>query len=474
MKQYLAAALCRPATQLAILTTAALLLRASTFGDPNLYVDESFYLLVGHEMHLGAIPYVDIWDRKPLGLFIAYWMFAAFRNGVLAYQIGAWLSCSATAWVLCRIASRWMAPDAALCGGLLYLAMLGTLLGMGGQGPVFYNGLVAGAALLVLQYVDGKSTWRLHSAMLLLGLAITFKPTVVFEAAFLGLFGAWHHLNCRTVAVQFVLGVLPSAAIAAWYVAMGHWPEFYHAMVTANIERPGLPLRAVLANGASLLSIMGPLLAVAIYAGALARQAFDYRFMSLWLCASLSGFLAVPFMVNHYALPMLVPLCIVAGAAFTEKPVGAALVGCVGAFAIVLTGPQHFERHRRSRAEFDKMVAAIGPIPPGRGLLVYDGPPLLYLATHTHPMSPLAFPGHLWNMYEKDLSQFNSGKELERIVAERPAAVVMRLAPDPPPDLQAFQRLEAYVRANCGPPVRAYVYRPSGTAEPHLVYSSCV
>ena len=119
------------------------------------------------------------------------------------------------------------------------------------------------------------------------------------------------------------------------------------------------------------------------------------------------------------------------------------------------------------------MVAAIGPLQSPRRLLVFDGPPLLYVATGSHPMSPLAFPPHLWNKYEKDMSQFKSGAELERIIAERPAAVVMREFPDPPPDPQAFRHLEAYVLANCRPPVRAEIYRPSGVAEPHLVYSGC-
>ncbi|HET9630369.1 MAG TPA: hypothetical protein VFP14_12895, partial [Novosphingobium sp.] len=93
----------RPTVQFCTLIAASLLLRLATFGDPNLHVDEGFYLLVGQEMHHGAVPYVDIWDRKPLGLFLIYWVFAAFPNPVLAYQLGAWLAASLTAFIVCRI-----------------------------------------------------------------------------------------------------------------------------------------------------------------------------------------------------------------------------------------------------------------------------------------------------------------------------------------------------------------------------------
>ncbi|MGJ3625795.1 hypothetical protein AB5I41_00100 [Sphingomonas sp. MMS24-JH45] len=43
-----------------------------------------YYLLVGDRLFHGALPYVDVWDRKPVGLFL---VFAAIRwlggDGVL-------------------------------------------------------------------------------------------------------------------------------------------------------------------------------------------------------------------------------------------------------------------------------------------------------------------------------------------------------------------------------------------------------
>src|SRR5438105_7787477 len=49
---------------------ATLVIRAVALGQPEVDVDEQYYLLVGSRMFHGVIPYVDIWDRKPIGLFL--------------------------------------------------------------------------------------------------------------------------------------------------------------------------------------------------------------------------------------------------------------------------------------------------------------------------------------------------------------------------------------------------------------------
>jgi hypothetical protein len=62
-------------------------LRSPAYGDPDVNLDEEFYLVVADRMMHGAIPCVDIWDRKPIGLFLIY---AATRllggDGFLQYQ----------------------------------------------------------------------------------------------------------------------------------------------------------------------------------------------------------------------------------------------------------------------------------------------------------------------------------------------------------------------------------------------------
>ncbi|WP_292923223.1 hypothetical protein [Novosphingobium sp. SCN 63-17] len=84
-----------------------LLLRGATLGYPIIHADEQFYLLVGDRMLHGAVPFVDIWDRKPIGLFLLY---GAIRllggDGILQYQLVA-LACVAGTSLVMRGGRAW-------------------------------------------------------------------------------------------------------------------------------------------------------------------------------------------------------------------------------------------------------------------------------------------------------------------------------------------------------------------------------
>lgn len=186
----------RPALiDLGLLLALSLILRAALLGHPNLFIDEAFYTSVGAAMHQGALPYVDVWDRKPFGLFALYWLFTTFSPFPLGYQLAAIVFSGATGWVVSRIALLWTPRRAALSAGALYVLSLGLFQGFGGQSPVFYNLPMALAVLLVLR---SRQTLRAcgpdgatYLAMVLAGLAITIKTTALFEAGFLGLYAAF-------------------------------------------------------------------------------------------------------------------------------------------------------------------------------------------------------------------------------------------------------------------------------------------
>ena len=85
--------------RLMVLLAVALAARAITFGNPLVHVDEQYYFVVGDAWRHGAIPYVDVWDRKPIGLFLIY-LLAALAGpvtGIYAYQAMALVAVVATA-----------------------------------------------------------------------------------------------------------------------------------------------------------------------------------------------------------------------------------------------------------------------------------------------------------------------------------------------------------------------------------------
>jgi 4-amino-4-deoxy-L-arabinose transferase-like glycosyltransferase len=451
----------------------ALILRGSKFGDPNVHIDEAFYLLVGHQMHLGAVPYVDIWDRKPLGLFIAYWLFACFGDGVLAYQLAAWVFAAVTAFVLYLIAARWMSPLAAVIASILYLVGVGGLGGAGGQSPIFYNLFIASGALLVLQYVEGGKAWRLYAAMLLLGVAITFKQTAAFEAAFLGLWALRHHRDWRIAAIQIGIGLSPFAAIAGWYALAGHWPELYYAMVTANLAKAPSSLHAKALQIALMMVVIGPLIAVAVYSFRNSLEKSARLFTGAWLLAALVACAAPGNFFDHYALPALMPLAIIAAPACVRLPAGPILFMLSIAGPLGMTAPWDFAVHRESRHQFERMVHAIGPLRPGAHILIAEGPPLLYRATGAALMSPMVFPGHLTEGGEKDAWPVKTSAEIDRMLAMRPSAIIMRAERINGGNQETITQLLNYARANCRAPVLAKTFTLAHTEIEDLVFAGC-
>ncbi|MFC3592980.1 hypothetical protein ACFOON_04990 [Novosphingobium piscinae] len=458
----------RPALQLVVLAVAGLVLRWSTFGDPNLAADEGFYHAVGLAMHHGALPYVDVWDRKPLGLFLIYWAIAGITPDPLAYQLAAWACAVATAAVIGAIARRWTGPQGALLAGLVYLVWLTPLYGFGGQSPVFYNLPVAAAALLLCQGLPqvarGERSGRVALAMLLAGAAITVKTTVLFEALFFGLAAlaaAWRSRRpVAWVALRglgwLALGLAPTAAIALGYAALGHWPEYWHAMVGANLAKGtdwgGTAIRLIL-----LWRLLLPLI-LATAGGLMLQGPRGRGFVEGWLIAALFGLAAVPNFYPHYALPLLVVLCLAAAPLLDRGWIGLVAAAAMIALGLRAEPPFRPGQADRSRAAFAALSAAIRAHDGGRPLLVYAGPAQLYGMTgHAFP-TPLAFETHLSQQAERNVSHLDTVAELRRVLAARPGAVVLPVQVRNGPAIpETWALVNTYVRQHCRPVARRHV-----------------
>ena len=289
---------------------AALATRAWLFGDPVIQVDEQFYLLTGDRMLHGAIPYVDIWDRKPVGIFLLY---AAIRmlggEGIYQYQLAATFAAALTAYLIGAMALRFTNFRGAAMAAAAYLLWLLIFDGGGGQTPVWYNPLVAGAGLLVMKaWCDDVSERRLIalgvSAMLLIGVALQIKYSALFEGLFFGLALTWRSWLIdrswtRTAgrALSWALiALLPTVAAIGWYWRAGHLDAF----VYANFE--SIFLRTPASHGKLLLRVLAILgLALPLLLCALTQWHSDRwgltdvrserarRFTIAWLASAIVG-----------------------------------------------------------------------------------------------------------------------------------------------------------------------------------------
>lgn len=334
-----------------LLLVVAVALRVADFGNPIIHVDEQYYLLVGQRMLDGAVPYLDIWDRKPVGLFLLYAGAAALPgDDVLGYQLVATLFAGLTA---CIVASGARALGASRSGafaaGIAYLIWLPLLGGRGGQAPVFYNLFIAVAARLILRLphlADRPRPWAMIAngalACLAAGLAIQIKTSAAFEAAFVGLAHIYWLVRARAggfvTAVAplawLLVGLAPTALVVAAYRAMG--PAAVDAWWFANVRsiflRPGYPLHEIGMRLLGIVAQLSPLLLCAAigWRRRRVRLTGERALAFAWLGAAVVGFVAIGTFFDHYALPLLPPLTMIAGIALGRIPrifVGTLLLG---------------------------------------------------------------------------------------------------------------------------------------------------
>jgi len=426
--------------QLAWFLAVALLTRLSTFGDTNYHNDELLFFLAGQRMHDGLLPYVDIWDRKGPGLFLTYYLVAILSRSVIAYQLAACLFAALTALAANAIAERFAGRPGALLAGSLYLIMLPLFAGGGGQAPVFYNLFVALAALAVIARLPRLRTGLLgaleYAAMASAGFAITFKQTAAFEGMFLGCAILWQLRRggmplprlLRCAAGLALAGASPMLVFAAGYAAIGHFGELWHALVTSNLAKTYNPGNDAARRIAALALVAGPLLLPAPGTFLLRRdrtgRAIPRGLLAGWLAAALAGVAVLPNFIDHYMLPLLLPLAVTSAPALEWRRIGPAYALFAALFALMAGPSLKFAERRASREAMARIVADIHARDPQPRLFVYQGPTYLYALLHSYPPTPLIFPVHLFHRPERNTSHLDTAGEVRKVLAWRPSVVV--------------------------------------------------
>lgn len=419
------------------LLAIALAARAITFGNPILHVDEEFYFTAARAMLDGAVPFVDVWDRKPVGLFLLYAPAAAlgFPAGIWAYQALALVCLVATAILAARLADRAGWNRGALATGIAVILWPNLIDGQGGQAPVFYNLLMIAAASLIVrgerETAAGQRFAGGLAAMALVGLALQIKYAAVFEGLFFGLWLLWREWRAGRGLVRIALTAVPLAGaallptLAAWaaYASIGRSEAWLYANFLSILDRNPDPALAQLANLAAITLILSPLLAAAALGWRQRGESEIVPFLFAWALAAIGGLLAFGSYFEHYALPLIPPLAICA-AAFLGLHRRFALWMLLLAFA----GGQVLLIAKRSTRGTPGEIAAIArTIGTGPGCLhVYSGSAMLYPMTRRCAVTRWIFPSHLSRTRERGAIGVDQDAEIDRILAARPEWVVMR------------------------------------------------
>ena len=358
------------------------------------------------------------------------------------------LSVTLSGCLLFSIARRHSSFMAALGGAAAYPAWLTVFGGIGGQTPIFYNLPMLGAAAWIIALMAGPDDRGLTrqgcGIMLMTGIALQIKYSVVFEGIFFGLSLLWiGWVRGRTwlrlafdATIWIAFALAPTLAAWLTFAAMGYGDAFIQAnflsiFLDKNDFLPALGRLAGLSLG------LVPFLICAWFAwkhwrdneGAGKREAV---WVLGWSAVSIGGFLVFGVWYDLYVLPLLAPLSLVAAMSFDffarQRRVIGVIVGLGLAGGIGHSGVDMWLKGNASDA--NRLAALIKPHLGNGCLYVNEDLPILYYLTQSCLPSHYLFPQHLTSpRFENALGVSQMG-ELRRVLDSRPAAIVIRVNPD--------------------------------------------
>jgi hypothetical protein len=426
-----------------VIVLATLVFRSFHFGNPDVDFDEPFYLLVGDRMLHGAIPYVDIWDRKPIGLFLIY---AAIRllggEGFTQYLVVAALFAGATASMIWLIASRWISRAAALLPACVYVLWQEPYAGSGGQSAIFYNLLTVVCFWLLLKAKDhGNSAIAARSgliAMALMGIELQIKYVVLPEGIFFGLaFLAlqwqdrpdWRRL-VGWASIYVIIALTPTLLAIGFYAAIGHANDFLFANFQSLYARGHLERWYMFRNMVWIYVVAMPLLGAVVFG--LSRLALaqgqgrsDFPWLVAWCCSAFVGFMMIGNFYHYYFMPVLLVLALASAGNLTERRWGLFIYAGLLLWPVAIGLAPSPQDDRLRIASIHRLTDAIAPHVNARHCLyVFDGPTALYMTTHSCLLTRFAYPDHLSNGVESAALGVNAQAELDRVLARQPGAIV--------------------------------------------------
>lgn len=418
-----------------VLLATAVILRSGDFFNPLPGDDEQYYVLVAQRLLDGGMPYVDIWDRKPFGLFA---MLAVFMspggNPLFVTALAATFAAAGTAYLVTKIAAREVGALPALGAGGFYLAMLELLAGDTIQTAVFYNLLVVGAIYVLLDTrfcLDGRSDrLRIAGAMLLLGLALTIKTIAIFEAAAIGLWVVFGIARSRGLASALgwgitcaLIGIAPTAIIGLGFAAFGAFDAWWFANFVSQLHKTG----GFGPESLFRMLWMIPAVLALVVPGLLGWTRMQGKHRSLimaWCAATFIQVFAIGNFWPMYALPLAVPCAIMAAHLFARERIGRTIfiVLCLWpACKALILDRIGASMNRQTVAE---VMATIPADARRTCLLAYDAPEIFYLLSRSCLVSPYLFVDQFRSSAEAKALPIEASDGLRAALAKRPGTIL--------------------------------------------------
>ena len=353
------------------------------------------------------------------------------------------LFAAATAWVVWKIGCRYVGRWTAVLPAIFYVIWQEPFNGGGGgQSAIFYNLLTALCAFLALQSGnESRSQPRIRNgaaAMLLMGIAIQIKYTVLPEGIFFGCYFLWVLRRERTLmellgigAAYVAIALLPTIGVCLYYLAIGHFDAFFYANFLSVFDRGALVSDHVSDNLTYILIAGLPLIVCGVLGfvklasegGAAGR---DAPFLFGWAIAAAAGFLMISNFYWYYFMPVILTLSVLMVPLLRSTATGILAVLLLTIWPLWISDTPSWSHTADRKASIADLTAMIRPyVSSSRDCLyVFDGPSALYLTSNSCLPTSYVYPDHLSNDVERTGLGIDAAAEMQRVLNSRPGAIV--------------------------------------------------
>ncbi len=323
--------------------------------------DESIYILGADSLLNSNLPYIEIWDNKPPGIFILFSLtMLILGNSIVSIRILSIIATTFTSYFLYRIGATIDAKQGekiGLLAGSLYAIFSLHNDGAAANAEILFAPFVTGAFLLLFQ--DRKlSNIKVFLIGLILGIGMQIKYLVIMDVLGLVLLGSWlkkeeegkrkenektinnfhgltkerfsfifNHLTFSLFKFYLILGaglILPAVIIGVIYQFYGYFDEYIYATLIANSKYVGMfnfswsdllsrLRKQVLGNILLWLCLFWSPIYLFVFARGKLKQERNFIYLFLWFCCTFLAVLLSKRFYNHYFLQLLPPLCLISG-----------------------------------------------------------------------------------------------------------------------------------------------------------------
>ncbi len=335
----------------------ALLMRVPSLAEPRWYRDEGIFAGVAFNIRHGQALYAGAWDNKPPLIFYTYaGIQALFGTGMFALHLVTSVVVLLTLAAVMAVGAMVYGRVAALLSGAVFAVVMCTPVIEGNLGMT-ETYMILPTTLAVLCVVRAGQSDRRRiawyaAAGLLVSMAVSYKQVAVFDGLAIAAF-IWltEPRRVRAIGVLAASFGAPQAALAAYFLAAGAFPDYWYAIAGS------LPLYESLGPDRDpLLGFAGYVPALLVTAG-LARRRTEgasvepAHMAPLWLAFAMAGAMSSNLPFPHYLQQAAPAFALTAAAVPALAPrdgLERATLAAAAALAAVLVVGQFGEaRHRR-------------------------------------------------------------------------------------------------------------------------------